>query len=76
MHQSYNPRMSTRKLRAAQLLMLCSFYGVANVLRPKRVLGALRTWRGKDEEATQFDALLRQRRRGLGSGRSGAPARA
>ncbi len=67
-HQSYNPRMSTRKLRAAQLFMLCAFYGVANVLRPKRLLGYARTWFGKDEEATQLDALLRQRRRGLGAG--------
>ncbi len=70
-HQSYNPRMSTRKLRVAQLAMLCAFYGVANVLRPTRLMGYVRAWRGKSEEATQFDALLRQRRKGIGAG---APA--
>ncbi|MCB1003602.1 MAG: B12-binding domain-containing radical SAM protein [Acidimicrobiales bacterium] len=74
-HQSYNPVMSTRKLRIAQLTMLMAFYGVANVLRPKRMLAYFRAWRGKSEEATQLDALLRQRRKGLGSGGTGAAQR-
>jgi radical SAM superfamily enzyme YgiQ (UPF0313 family) len=67
-HESYNPRMSARQLRSTQLFLLCAFYGVANVLRPRRLLAYVRAWRTK-EESTQFDALLRQRRRGLGAGR-------
>lgn len=66
-HESYNPTMSSRQLRLAQLFMLCTFYGTANVLRPRRLVGYARAWFTR-EEATQFDALLRQRRRGIGAG--------
>src|SRR5207248_2001161 len=43
-HESYNDRMSPRQLRLAQLAMLCTFYGIANVLRPRRLLAYFRAW--------------------------------
>jgi hypothetical protein len=60
-HESYNPRMSPRQLRLAQLVMLCTFYGVANVLRPRRLVSYVRAWFTGDE-VTQLDALLRSKR--------------
>jgi hypothetical protein len=55
--------MTPRQLRTAQLFMLCAFYGVANVLRPRRLTGYLRA-AVTHREATQFDALVRSKRRG------------
>jgi len=60
-HESYNPRMSPRQLRVAQLIMLCTFYGLANLLRPRRVVSYVRAW-FTGNEATQLDALLRSKR--------------
>lgn len=62
-HESYNPTMSSRQLRLAQLVLLCAFYGVANVLRPRRLWGYLQAFR-TGREATQFDALIRSKRKG------------
>jgi radical SAM superfamily enzyme YgiQ (UPF0313 family) len=62
-HDSYNPRMSSRQLHGAQLVLLCLFYGFANVLRPRRLWAYLRAFR-TGREATQFDALIRSKRRG------------
>lgn len=60
-HESYNPRMSARQLRLAQMVMLCTFYGLANLLRPRRVARWIRAW-FTGEENTQLDALLRSKR--------------
>jgi radical SAM superfamily enzyme YgiQ (UPF0313 family) len=60
-HESYNPRMSARQLRVAQLVMLCTFYGLANLLRPRRVARWIKAW-FTGEENTQLDALLRSKR--------------
>jgi hypothetical protein len=62
-HRSYNPRIGKRLLRLTQLAMLCTFYGVTSVLRPRRVLGHLRALFGA-EESTSLDALIRSKRRG------------
>jgi anaerobic magnesium-protoporphyrin IX monomethyl ester cyclase len=63
-HDSYNARMSPRQLRWAQMFMLCTFYGVANVLRPRRLWAYWRAQR-TGQEATALDALVRTKRRGL-----------
>jgi radical SAM superfamily enzyme YgiQ (UPF0313 family) len=62
-HESYNPRMSSRQLRLAQLVLLASFYTVANLLRPRRVWGYLKAF-FTGREDTQLDALVRSKRRG------------
>jgi radical SAM superfamily enzyme YgiQ (UPF0313 family) len=72
-HESYNPRMSARQLRLAQLVMLCTFYGLANLLRPRRVFRWAKAW-FTGEENTQLDALLRSKRKGTGLRKGEAPA--
>lgn len=62
-HESYNPRLGRRRLRAAQLSLLVGFYAAANLLRPRRLWDHLRAFR-TGRESTQVDALVRSKRRG------------
>jgi radical SAM superfamily enzyme YgiQ (UPF0313 family) len=62
-HESYNPHLGRRRLRLAQMLLLFTFYGAANLLRPLRLWGHLRAFR-TGRESTQLDALVRSKRHG------------
>ncbi len=65
-HESYNPRMSARQLRVAQLVMLLTFYGAGLLLHPGRAWKYLRAQvTGKERSAV--DALVRTKRRGFRS---------
>jgi hypothetical protein len=55
-------QQNLNKSLLAQLAMLCTFYGLANVLRPRRMLAYLKA-RITGKEQTQLDALLRSKRR-------------
>jgi radical SAM superfamily enzyme YgiQ (UPF0313 family) len=59
---SFNPRMSGRQLRLAQMTMMVVFYAVASLRRPRRLLDYLRAWR-TGRETTVVDQLLRTKRR-------------
>jgi radical SAM superfamily enzyme YgiQ (UPF0313 family) len=63
-HRSWNPRMSSRQLRLLQLAMLCGFYGLAMLRRPRRIVEFIRSLR-TDEEDTYLDQVIRTRRRNL-----------
>lgn len=60
-HRSYNPRMSSRQLRSAQLAIMMTFYGLAHLLHPSRVLERFRAQRG-GQELTHFDQYVRIKR--------------
>ncbi len=77
-HVSYNPRMSGRALRIAQMVVMLMFYGLGTLSHPRRLL---RMWRSQrtGEERTHLDQLIRIKRRGYSGeapdhGRRGHPA--
>jgi anaerobic magnesium-protoporphyrin IX monomethyl ester cyclase len=74
-HESYNDRMSSGALRAAQLAMEALFYGLGLVLHPKRVVEYIQAQR-TGQERTFLDQLVRIKWRGFrSSGRQVAPGR-
>lgn len=60
-HRSYNPRMSSRQLRSAQMAMMAVFYTLAHVLHPSRILERFRAQRN-GQELTTFDQFVRIKR--------------
>lgn len=60
-HQSWNPRMSPRQIRLAQLVLIGAFYGAAVLRRPARVIELVSAQVGGDER-TYLDQMLRTRR--------------
>ena len=61
---SYNPRMSARQLRAAQLAMMVAFYVVSCLRYPSRLFHYARS-AITGEETTAVDQLIRIKRKGL-----------
>jgi hypothetical protein len=68
-HRSYNPRMTPRQMRWAQLAMMLVFYGVGLVRHPGRIVERVRAqWTGNEE--THFDQLVRIKRQGRRAARA------
>jgi len=61
-HVSYNPRISARQMRALQMGMLLTFYGLGLVLHPSRLVGYVKA-QLTGRESSAVDQLLRTHRR-------------
>ena len=61
---SYNPRMSARQLRTAQMSMMIVFYAISSVLHPSRLVNYVKSIFTGDE-TTAVDQLIRIKRKGF-----------
>ena len=61
---SYNPRMSARQLRTAQMSMMIVFYAISSVLHPSRLVNYVKSLFTGDE-TTAVDQLIRIKRKGF-----------
>jgi len=61
---SYNPRMTARQLRTAQMSMMIVFYAVSSVLHPSRLVNYVKSLFTGDE-TTAVDQLIRVKRKGF-----------
>lgn len=76
-HQSWNDRMSPRQVRLLQLGLICAFYLVSVLRRPRRIFEFVRS-QVTGREDTYLDQMVRTRRKSIrprrGSRRTAAPA--
>lgn len=72
---SFNPRMSAKFLRLAQLSMMALFYGVALMSHPRRSF-ALAMQNRRGEETTYLQQMLRSRKAGKAARQRSRPANA
>jgi radical SAM superfamily enzyme YgiQ (UPF0313 family) len=61
---SYNPRMTSRQMRAAQWSMMIAFYALGHLLHPKRFVDHVRAF-VSGREVTAVDQLIRTKRKGF-----------
>jgi radical SAM superfamily enzyme YgiQ (UPF0313 family) len=61
---SYNPRMTSRQMRAAQWSMMIAFYALGHLLHPTRFVDHVRAL-VSGREVTAVDQLIRTKRKGF-----------